>query len=164
MKKILTAKSYLKRLFLITLVFFKRYSKPYILLTNLVANKTDENTVNDDQRDFVFNLMKGYNAGSIFKKSGTKDLDYRNLYEKSKLKAFDILVKYEKSTEGIKKFLPKRLKKDINENQKSILLNAVMLFDIRNAILSLFRNGFIKPLEYQSAIKLKPKSEESIAE
>ena len=86
------------------------------------------------------------------------------MYEKSKLKAFDILVKYEKSTEGIKKFLPKRLKKDINENQKSILLNAVMLFDIRNAILSLFRNGFIKPLEYQSAIKLKPKSEESIAE
>ena len=86
------------------------------------------------------------------------------MYEKGKLKAFDILVKCEKSTEGIKRFLPKRLKKDINENQKSILLNAMMLFHIRNAIFSLFRNGFIKSLEYQSAIKLKPKSEESITE
>ena len=98
------------------------------------------------------------------KKRGTKDLDNRNLYEKSNLKAFDILVKCEKSTEEIKKVLPKRLKKDINKNQKSILLNAIMLFHIRNATFSLFRNGFIKSLEYQSAIKLKPKSEESIAE
>ena len=42
----------------------------------------------------------------------------------------------------------------------------MMLFDIRNAILSLFRNGFIKVLEYQSAVKSKSKSkfEESIAE
>ena len=40
----------------------------------------------------------------------------------------------------------------------------MMLFHIRNAIFSLFRNGFIKSLEYQSAIKLKPKSEESITE
>ena len=41
-----------------------------------------------------------------------------------------------------------------------------MLFDIRNAIFILFKNGFIKPLEYQSAVKSKPKpkSEESIAE
>ena len=39
-----------------------------------------------------------------------------------------------------------------------------MLFDIRNTIASLFRNGIIKPLEYQSAIKSKPKSEERIAE
>ena len=41
----------------------------------------------------------------------------------------------------------------------------MILFDIINAIVSLFRNGFIKSLEYQSAIKLKPKpkSEESIA-
>ena len=45
-------------------------------------------------------------------------------------------------------------------------MNATLLFDIRNAIGSSFRNGFIKLLEYQSAIKLKrkPKSEESIAE
>ena len=121
-----------------------------------MANKIDKNTVNDDLRDFVFDLMKGYNASSIFKKRGTKDLDNKNLYEKGKLKAFDILVKCGKSTEGIKRFLPKRLKKDINENQKSILLNAMMLFDIRNAIFNLFRNDFIKSLEYQSAIKLKP--------
>ena len=62
-------------------------------------------------------------------------------------KAFDILLECEKSTDGIKVFLPKRFKKDINVNQKSIFLNAMMLFDIRNAIVSLFRNGFIKSLE-----------------
>ena len=62
-------------------------------------------------------------------------------------KAFDILLECEKSTDGIKMFLPKRFKKDINVNQKSIFLNAMMLFDIRNAIVSLFRNGFIKSLE-----------------
>ena len=41
-----------------------------------------------------------------------------------------------------------------------------MLFDIRNAIVSLFKKCFIWPLEYQSAIKSKPnpKSEVSIAE
>ena len=68
MKKILATKSCFKRFFSITLVFLKTYSKPYILLTNLVANKIDKNTVNDDERDFVFDLMKGYNASSIFKK------------------------------------------------------------------------------------------------
>ena len=62
--------------------------------------------------------------------------------------------------------LPKRFKKDIIDNEKSILLNAMMLFDIRNAIVSLFRNGIIKPLEYHSdkKSKPKPKSEESISE
>ena len=33
----------------------------------------------------------------------------------------------------------------------------MILFDIINAIVSLFRNGFIKPLEYQGAIESKPK-------
>ena len=77
-------------------------------------------------------------------------------------KVLDILLECEKSTERINKFLPKRFKKDINKNQKSILLNAMMLFDIRNAIVGLFKNGFIKLLRYQST--KKPKSEESIAE
>ena len=40
------------------------------------------------------------------------------------------------------------------------------LFDVRNAIVSLFRNGFIRSLDYQSTVGLEPtlKSEESIAE
>ena len=40
------------------------------------------------------------------------------------------------------------------------------LFDIRNAIVSLFRNVFIRSLDYQSTVGLEPilKSEESIAE
>ena len=98
--------------------FFKRYSNPYILLKNLMTNKTSMNMVNDDQIDFVFDLTKGYNVSSFFKKSKTKDLDNRNLYERSKFKANDILLKCEKSTEGIKRFLAKRFKKDINEIQK----------------------------------------------
>ena len=57
-----------------------------MLLKNLVTNKLTMNSVNDDQRDFVFDLMKGYNVSSFFKKSETKDLSNRNFYEKSKLK------------------------------------------------------------------------------
>ena len=57
-----------------------------MLSKNLVTNKLSMNSVNDDQRDFVFDLMKGYNVSSFFKKSETKDLSNRNFYEKSKLK------------------------------------------------------------------------------
>ena len=57
-----------------------------MLLKNLVTNKLSMNSVNDDHRDFVFDLMKGYNVSSFFKKSETKDLSNRNFYEKSKLK------------------------------------------------------------------------------
>ena len=41
-----------------------------------------------------------------------------------------------------------------------------MLFDIRNAIVSLFRNGFIKSLEQQSTVKFgqKSKREQSVGE
>ena len=41
-----------------------------------------------------------------------------------------------------------------------------MLFDIRNAIVSLFRNGFIKSLEQQSTVKFgqKSKCEQSVGE
>ena len=67
-----------------------------MLLKNLVANKTSMSTVNDDPKmmndDFVFNLIKGYNASSFFKKSETRDLDNKNLYEKSKSKALDVLL------------------------------------------------------------------------
>ena len=71
-----------------------------------------------------------------------------------------------KSVEGIKKFLPKRFNKDITEDQKSILLNSIKLFDIRNTIVSLFRNGVIKSLEFQGTVKLEqePKPEDSVAE
>ena len=72
--------------------FVKRYSKPYILTNNLMASKISINTVNDDQRKFVLDLVKGYNVSIFFKKIETKDLDIRNLYEKSKHKALAILL------------------------------------------------------------------------
>ena len=83
----------------------KKYSTPYILLKNSVASKTNINTVNDDEKDIVFDLMKAYNVSSFLKK--VKLANDWNLYEKNKLKALDIILKCEKSTEGIKKFLPK---------------------------------------------------------
>ena len=66
--------------------------------------------------------MKGYNVSSFFEKSETKDLINRNLYEKNKHKALDIPLKCEKSTEEIKKFLPKTFKKDKHENQKKYFI------------------------------------------
>ena len=72
--------------------FLEKCGTPYMLLKNLVANETSMSTVNDDQKDFMFNLMKGYNASSFFKKSETRDLDNKNLYEKSKSKALDVLL------------------------------------------------------------------------
>ena len=110
--------------------------------------------------------MKRYSVNTFFRKSETRDLGERNLHEKTKLKAFEILLKYGKSVEEIKNFFPKRFNKDVTEDQKSILLNAMKLFDIRKKVVSLFRNGFIKYLDYPSAVKLKqePKPEESIGE
>ena len=49
--------------------FLKIYGTPYILLKNLVANEISIKTVNDDQRDLVFNLMKEYNVSSFFQKT-----------------------------------------------------------------------------------------------
>ena len=53
--------------------FLKKYGISYILLKNLVANTININTVNDDQRNFVFHLMKGYNVSSFFKTIEIKD-------------------------------------------------------------------------------------------
>ena len=108
-KKVLTTKNSLKGFFFDDFSFLKKYGTPYVSLKKLVVNKKSINTINDDQRDFVFNLMKGYKISRFFlKKSETKDLDNRNLYEKSKYKALDIILECEKSTKEIKKFLPKR--------------------------------------------------------
>ena len=46
--------------------FLKKYETPYVSLKKLVVNKKSINTINDDQRDFVFNLMNGYNVSSFF--------------------------------------------------------------------------------------------------
>ena len=76
--------------------FLKKYGTPYVFLKNLVANKISISAVNDEQRDFVFDLMRGYNVSSLFqKKRETKDFDNRLLYEKSlkHLKFFENLKK-----------------------------------------------------------------------
>ena len=50
--------------------FLKKYGTPYVFLKNLVANKISISAVNDEQRDFVFDLMRGYNVSSLFQKIG----------------------------------------------------------------------------------------------
>ena len=45
-----------------------RYGTPYRLLKNLIAGKISINIANDDQNNFAFNLMKGYNVSSFFHK------------------------------------------------------------------------------------------------
>ena len=57
-----------------------------------------------------------------------------------------------KVQKGLKSFLKKDLKMSLMKIKKNILLNAMMLFDIRNAIVSLLWNGFIR--SYQSTIEL----------
>ena len=106
-KKILTTKNCLKKRFLIPCMIFKK----------LVANKISTNTANDDKRDFVFNLMDVYNMSSFFKRGEIKDLGKNNLYEKAFFKALEVLLKREKSTEGVKHF-PKNLKNTLTEIEK----------------------------------------------
>ena len=98
--------------------------------------------------------MKGLNIGSFFKKSEIRDLGKGNQFEKIKSRAIEIFLKCENSLEEIKRA------------QKTVLLNVIKLFDIRNTIVSLFRNGFIKSLDYESTLKLelKPKSVETVGE
>ena len=88
------------------------------------------------------------------------------MYEKSRLKALEILLECEKNVEEIKHFLPKWFNKDITEDQKSILLNSIKLLDIENTIVILFKNGFVRYLDYQNTLKIeqKPEFEESVAE
>ena len=62
--------------------FLERYGTPSKFLKNLIADKISINTANDDQRDFVGNLIKGFNISSFLKKSETRDLGKKNLHEK----------------------------------------------------------------------------------
>ena len=66
--------------------------------------------------------MKGYSVSRFFKKSEIRDLGERNLHEKTRLKALEILLECEKSTAGIKTFLPKRLNKEIIEDQEKYFI------------------------------------------
>ena len=102
--------------------FLERYGTLYEIFKNLIASKISINTANDDLKDFVFNLTKGYNVSSFFNKNEIRDLGEINLYEKARLKALEILLKCEKSTTGIKELLPKIFSKDITEDQKNYFI------------------------------------------
>ena len=55
-------------IFLAVLIFKKKYATLYMFLKKVVANTISINIANNDQGDFVFNLMKGYNVSSFLKK------------------------------------------------------------------------------------------------
>ena len=55
----------------------------------LVATKISINAINDDQKEFVFNLMKEHSVAIFFfkkKKKKIKDFSEKNLYQKARLK------------------------------------------------------------------------------
>ena len=78
--------------------FLERYDTlrkiytPYRFLKNLVTNKI---SMNNDQNNFVFNLVKGYNVSNLLKQIEIRDLEERNLYEKSMFEAIETLLKCE---------------------------------------------------------------------
>ena len=51
--------------------------------------------MNDDQNNFVFNLVKGYTVSNFLKQIEIRDLEERNLYEKSMFEAIETLLKCE---------------------------------------------------------------------
>ena len=52
--------------------FLRRYGTSCKYLEKLLANKININTANDGQKDFVLNLMKGYNLSSLFNETKLK--------------------------------------------------------------------------------------------
>ena len=60
--------------------FLKKYATLYMFLKKVVANTISINIANNDQGDFVFNLMKGYNVSSFLKKCETNGLSEENLF------------------------------------------------------------------------------------
>ena len=79
--------------------------------------------------------MKGCNTNIFFKKGEIECFNELNLNHKIKAKAHDILLKSEKNVKAkIMTFFQKRFKKDINGDQKSVLLNAIKLFNMTSRI------------------------------
>ena len=61
-----------------------------------------------------------------------------------------VLTKTTKKTlkNGIKNFFPKKVRKLISEERKSVLLNAINLYNSRNKIIGLYKNKAISPSMY----------------
>ena len=76
---------------------------------NLIANEIIINRVNDDQKDFVFNLIIQYNLTNFFNKNEIIDIGEKNLYEKGRSKAIEILLKFEKKCRKDKKVSSKNI-------------------------------------------------------
>ena len=67
----------------------------------LVATKISINAINDDQKEFVFNLMKEHSVAIFFskKKKKIKDFSEKNVYQKARLKVLEIILECERSME-----------------------------------------------------------------
>ena len=65
----------------------------------LVATKISINAINDDQKEFVFNLMKEHSVAIFFQKKKIKDFSGKNVYQKARLKVLEIILECERSME-----------------------------------------------------------------
>ena len=125
-KKILSTKSCLKRFFFDGFRFFKRYTKPYILLKNLLANKIGINTVKAKPEKSIAERTKlrRHILDEIAKQRKTIDLNLCDYYFKysSLSNMYKELKKTEVETNKVKVHFIEddmtNLKKDIENASK----------------------------------------------
>ena len=126
MKKILSTKSCLKRFFFYGFRFSKRYTKPYILLNNLLANKIGINTVKAKPEKSIAERTKlrRHILDEIAKERKTVDLNLCDYYFKysSLSNMYKELNKTEAETNKVKVHFIEddmtNLKKDIENASK----------------------------------------------
>ena len=99
------------RHFFLWLQLFREIWHTLKVFKNLIANKIIINRVNDDQKDFVFNLIIQYNLNNFFNKNEIIDIGEKSLYEKGRSKAIEILLKFEKKCRKDQKVSSKNILK-----------------------------------------------------
>ena len=123
--------------------FLKKYGSLFSLLKNLVTRKMTANSANTDQMSFIINLMHGYYDWDFDKKAQI-DLESGRFHSIVLTKANDVSLDTNKNLKkGIKSFFPKKLKEFVSEEQKSVLLNTMNLYNSRNKTIGLFENKAI---------------------
>ena len=148
---------------------FKKYGTLYGLLKNLLTKKTIIGSANADQISFITDLMHGYDESKLTDVEVIKDEFYfYNAFLTKAKRVFLDTKKYPK-----KEFFPPKFKEYFPKDQKSVLPNALQLYNYRNKIIRINRgispsmyalDAKSKPEQYDEAEKSEEKFDESIGE
>ena len=134
----------------------KRYGTLFSLLEDLVTRKMTVNSANVDQISLIIDLMHEYNEEKLH---DIKELESKFFHNNILTKANDVFLDTEKNQrKGIKCFLPKKFKDFISKKQTNVLLNAMQLYNNKNAIIRLFENRNIIPSVHAYNTKSEPKN------